>query len=170
MNFEIKHTFDAPKEKIAEALLSNEYLAYVLEHHGVLLEVEVKEKNETDREIRRKVRYRPKPVIKSIGPKNVPPEWFAFVEDSTYSKSSQTFSFRNIPTSAKIEKMLINRGTITLRDLGGNRTERVVSGELKLDLPFLLKPLAVIAERVIHAEAIKLLDGEASVMKKWLTK
>lgn len=170
MNFEIKHTFDAPKAKIEEALLSNDYLQFVLENHGVLLEVEVKERSETDREIRRKVRYRPKPVIKSIGPKNVPPEWFAFIEDSTYSKSGHSFAFRNIPTSGKIERMLINKGTITFRDLGPNRTERVVAGELKLDLPFLLKPLAAIAERVIHSEAVKLLDGEAAVMNKWLAK
>ncbi|MBK8170460.1 MAG: DUF2505 family protein [Sandaracinaceae bacterium] len=170
MNFEIKHTFDAPRAKIEEALLSSDYLQFVLENHGVLLEVEVKERTENEREVRRKVRYRPQPVIKSIGPKNVPPEWFAFVEDSTFSKSTRTFTFKNIPTSGKIDRMLINRGTITLRELGPNRTERVVAGELKLDLPFMLKPLAMIGERVIHGEAVKLLDGEAVVMNKWLAK
>ena len=30
--------------------------------------------------VRRRMRYRPKPVIKSVGPREIPPEWFAFVE------------------------------------------------------------------------------------------
>lgn len=170
MRFEMKHVFDFPRADIETALLDNAYLQFLLEQHGVLLEVEPQERTESATEIRRKVRYRPEPVIKSIGPKTVPPEWFAFIEESTFDKQSHRLSFANVPTAQRIQRMMINKGTITLRELGPNKTERVLEGELKLDLPFLLKPLAPIGERIIHAEAVKLLDAEARVLKDWLSK
>jgi hypothetical protein len=169
MRFEIKHQFDAPLSKIEEAMLSPEYLDYLLQHHDVLLEVQPKTREETDREVKRTVRYLPKPVIEKIGTKRVPPEWFAFIEQSTYDRGRRRMDFENIPTSQQIRRMLVNKGSITLREAGPNRTERVVEGDLKLMLPFLLKPLAAIGERVIHSEAVKLLDGEAKVLKRWLT-
>jgi hypothetical protein len=169
MRFEIRHEFDHPREKVEGAMLHADFPKFLLEKHGVLLEVEPKERTENDREIKRKVRYRPKPVIGSIGPKKVPPEWFAFIEESTYDRAAHRLTFSNVPTTGKIRNMLINRGTITLRELGPGRTERIVEGELKLDLPFLLKPLAMIGERVIHSEAIKLLDAEARVTREWLS-
>lgn len=168
MHFEMRHVFDAPLAKVEEAMFHADYPAFLLEHHGVLLEIEPKERNETDREIKRKVRYRPKAVIESIGPKRVPPEWFAFIEESSYDKASHRLTFRNVPTSSKISSMMINKGTITLRASGESRTERITEGELKLDLPFFIKPLAMIGERVIHSEAVKILDAEARVMTKWL--
>jgi hypothetical protein len=51
----------------------------------------------------------------------------------------------------------------------GGRTERTISGELKIvNLPFLLKPLAVIAEQLIYSEAQKLLNEEAQVFSQFL--
>lgn len=170
MHFEIRHQFDAPKDRIAEALLDPKYLEFVLERHGVLLEVEPKKREENEREVRRTVRYRPKPVIEKVGPKTVPPEWFAFMEESRFDKATKTLQFDNVPTSTSIQKMLINKGTIRLHEIGPGRTERVVEGELKLVLPFLLKPLAMVAERLIHVEAVKLLDREAEVLTEWLSK
>jgi hypothetical protein len=170
MHFEIRHQFDASKEQIAEALLDPKYLEFVLERHGVLLEVEPKKRDENEREVRRTVRYRPKPVIEKVGPKTVPPEWFAFMEESRFDKATKTLQFDNVPTSTSIQKMLVNKGTIRLNEIGPNRTERVVEGELKLVLPFLLKPLAMVAERLIHVEAVKLLDREAEVLTEWLSK
>ena len=168
MRFEIRHEFDHPREKVEAAMFHADFPQFLLDKHGVLLEVEQKERTEDDKSIKRKVRYRPKPVIGSIGPKKVPPEWFAFIEESTFDRATHQLTFANVPTTGKIRNMLINRGTITLRELGPNRTERVVEGELKLALPFLLKPLAAIGERVIHSEAVKLLDAEARVTREWL--
>jgi len=167
MRFETRHTFDVPREKFVAAMFHEDYPKFLLEKHPVLLELEPKEKAETDRDIKRKVRYRPKPVIKSIGPKTVPPEWFAFIEESTYDKAAFRMTFQNVPTTGKISRMLINKGTITLREVGG-RTERTVEGDIKLDLPFLLKPLALIGEKIIQSEGLKILDGEADVMRQFL--
>ena len=169
MRFEIRHVFDAPREKVEQTLFGDaDYMKFLLENHDVLLELETKERVESDSEIRRKVRYRPKPVIKSIGPKTVPPEWFAFTEESVWNKGSHSGTFHNIPTTGKVAKMMLNKGTITIKDMGGGKTERVIAGDLKLDLPFLIKMLAPIGEAIIHSEAVKLLDGEAAVMRRWL--
>lgn len=168
MHFEVRHEFAVSREKFVAAMFHDDYPKFLLAKHPVLLELEPQEKQETDREVRRKVRYRPKPVIKSIGPKTVPPEWFAFIEESTYDKAAFRMTFQNVPTTGKISRMLVNKGTITLRDLGGTRTERVVAGDIQLVLPFLLKPLGLIGEKVIQSEGVKILDGEAAVMREFL--
>ena len=124
MRFEIKHEFDHPRDQVEAAMLHADFPKFLLEKHGVLLEVEPKERTENDREIKRKVRYRPKPVISSIGPKKVPPEWFAFIESSTWDRSSHSGTFTNTPTTAQISSMLLNTGTIRLRDAQKDRDQR----------------------------------------------
>ncbi len=114
------------------------------------------------------MRYRPKPVIEAIGTKKVPPEWFAFVESSTWDKSTHIGRFTNTPTSNKISSMLVNTGTIRLRDAGGGKTDRTMDGEINLKLPFLLKLLAPIGEAVIQREGLKILDNEAPVMNRFI--
>ena len=65
-------------------------------------------------------------------------------------------------------KHLENSGTFSFRDVGG-RTERTISGELKVtNLPFLLKPLGGIAERIIYSNAESLLNEEAKVFGEFL--
>jgi len=169
MHFEIKHVFEAPLDQVEAALLDPEYADYLLQHHKDLLELEAKHRDERGQQVVRSVRYRPKPVIEKIGPKRVPQEWFAFLEESTYDRGTHALTFRNVPTAERIRKMLVNQGTVTLRAISATRTERVTSGELKLALPLLLRPLAAIGERIIHAEAVKLLDEEARVMTEWLS-
>jgi hypothetical protein len=167
VRFEVKHTIEGTVDEVERAMLDPSYGAFLLQHHGVLLEVQGLERREAGDKIHRKVRYRPKPVIEAIGPKKVPPEWFAFVETSTYDKKKRELSFENVPTSSKISNLLTNSGTIRLK-ASGNRTERQTEGEIKLHLPFFMKPLAVIAERVIHAEGLKLLDGEVPVLNRFV--
>lgn len=168
MKFEKVQRINGTLEEVEKALFDDRYLAFLLQHHGVLLEVQLLEKSDDGKVVRRKVRYRPKPVIKSIGPKEVPPEWFAFVETSAYDRARHEMQFSNVPTSAKISSMLVNTGVLRLRDAGGGQTERTMNGEISLKLPFLLKPLAVIGERIIHAEGLKILDGEAPCMNRFL--
>jgi len=118
--------------------------------------------------VRRRVRYRPKPVIESIGPKQVPPEYFAFIETSTYDKRRKELSFTNVPTSNTISKMLVNTGKLSLRDVGGGQTERSLDGEITLKLPFLMKPLAMIGEKIIQSEGLKILDNEVPVLNRFI--
>ena len=168
MKFEARQRISGTVDEVERAMLDERYFEFLLKHHGVLLEVQPIERKEEGTQVRRKVRYRPQPVIKSIGPKEVPPEWFAFVESSTYDKVKKELSFSNVPTSQRISSLLVNTGTLRLRDAGGGQTERTMDGEIKLALPFLLKPLAMIGERIIQAEGLKILDAEVPVMNRFI--
>jgi hypothetical protein len=167
MRFEKRQFLDGTVDEVERAMLDPRYLDYLLHHHGVLLEVQALERKEEGSLVRRRVRYRPRPVIPSVGPKEVPPEWFAFVEQSTYDRNRKEMTFSNVPTSSSISRMLVNTGTLRLRASGG-RTERTLDGEIKLQLPFLLKPLAMIGERLIHSEGLKILDAEAPVLNRFM--
>ncbi|MHB8872147.1 MAG: SRPBCC family protein [Myxococcaceae bacterium] len=168
MRFEQKQRINGTIAEIEAALFDDRYLEFLLKHHGVLLEVQLLEKKDEGDKVRRKVRYRPRPVIKSIGPKTVPPEWFAFIETSTYDKARHELSFSNVPTTGQISKMLVNTGTLRLKDVGGGQTERTMEGEIALKLPFFLKPLGMIGERVIHSEGMKILDAEPPVLNRFI--
>lgn len=167
MRFEKRQFLDGTVDEVERAMLDPRYLDYLLQHHGVLLEVQALERTEEGPLVRRRVRYRPRPVIPSVGPKKVPPEWFAFIEQSTYDRNRKEMTFSNVPTSQAISSLLMNTGTLRLRPSGG-RTERTLDGEIRLKLPFLLKPLAMIGERLIHAEGLKILDAEAPVLNRYL--
>lgn len=166
MKFEVNQRIQGTVEEVEQALLHPDYPAFMLKN-DVVLEAQILEvKDEGDR-VRRRVRYRPKPVIKSIGPRDIPPEWFAFVEESTWDKKRKELTFRNVPTSNAISNMLLNTGTMRLR-ASGAQTERLMSGEITIKVPFLLKPLGLIAEKVIQSEGVKLLDSELPVLQRFV--
>jgi hypothetical protein len=168
MRFQAKHQIQGTPLEVEQCLLDERYLDYLLKHHGILLEVQLIEKKDEGDVLRRKVRYRPKPVIPSVGPKSVPPEWFAFVESSAYDKRKRELVFNNVPTTAKISRLLVNQGVLQIREGPGGQAERWLEGEIRLNLPFLLKPLAIIGERLIHAEGLKILDGEVPVLNRFI--
>lgn len=167
MKFEVKQQIAGTVDEVERAMLDPRYPAFLLEHHGVLREVQPLESKDEGGQVRRRIRYLPKPVIKSVGPKPVPPEYFAFVEESTWDKAGKKLTFRNVPTTGGIAKMMVNSGTIRLRAAGG-ATERTMEGEIKLVLPFLMKPLAPIGERLIHHEGMKILDAEVPVLDRFI--
>lgn len=167
MKFETRQRIDGTVDEVEKALLDDRYPEFLLKHHGVLLEVKPLEKQDDGTKVRRKIRYLPKPVIGSVGPKKVPPEWFAFVESSTYDRARKELTFTNVPTSGTVAKMLLNSGTLRLKESGG-KTERTLDGEIKLLLPFFLKPLAMIGEKVIQSEGLKILDAEVLVLNRFI--
>jgi len=168
MRFESRQRIMGTVDEVERAMLDQRYPDFLLKNHGVLLEVQVLELKDEGDKVKRRVRYRPKPVIEAIGPKKVPPEYFAFIETSTYDKRKKELTFSNVPTSNTISKMLVNTGTLRLRDIGG-ATERTMDGEISLKLPLLMKPLAMIGEKVIQSEGLKILDGEAPVLNRFIT-
>ncbi|MDY7225404.1 hypothetical protein [Hyalangium rubrum] len=167
MRFESRQRILGTVDEVERAILDPRYFDFLLKHHGVLLEVQPLEVKDEGDKVRRRVRYRPKPVIAAIGPKKVPPEYFAFIETSTYDRKKKELTFSNVPTSNAISKMLVNTGTLRLRDIGGS-TERTMDGEISLKLPLLMKPLAMIGEKIIQAEGLKILDGEAPVLNRFI--
>jgi hypothetical protein len=167
MRFESRAFLEGTVDEVEQAMLDSRYLDYLLHHHDVLLEVKLLDRTEEGAVVRRRVRYRPKPVIASVGPKPVPAEWFAFVEESTYDRSRRELRFTNVPTNAKISRLLVNTGTVALR-AAGKRCERTVAGDIKLSLPFFLKPLAMVAERLIEGEGLKILEAEVPVLNGFI--
>jgi hypothetical protein len=70
--------------------------------------------------------------------------------------------------SPTIAKMMVNTGVLRLRDAGNGQTERVMDGEISLKLPFLMKPLAMVGEKIIQGEGLKILDNEVPVMNRFI--
>ncbi len=167
MHFEARHRFNGSVEQVERAMLDDRYLDFLLKHHGVLLEAQAISKSVEGTLVKRKIRYRPKPVIESIGPRKVPPEYFAFIEESTYDSVKKELRFKNTATSQTIANMMINTGVLRLREVGG-QCERTLDGEISLKLPFLLKPIAVIGEAVIQREGLKILDAEQAVLNRFI--
>jgi hypothetical protein len=168
MHFELKHTFDAPVEQVLEAMFDPKLADFLKANMKLIKDIKPIERIEEGNLVRRRVRYVPVPIISSVGPKKIPPEALAWVEESTYDRAARQIRFKNIGEHEKVRKHLENGGTLTFRDVGG-KTERVVAGELKVgSLPFLLRWLAPIAERIIYSNAQDILNEEAKVFASFL--
>ena len=168
MKFETRQRIDGSPDEVEKAMLDERYLDFLLKHHGVLLELALLERRDDGQKVHRKVRYRPRPVIKTVGTKEVPEEWFAFIETSTYDRSRREMTFTNTPTTPKIANLLQNQGTLRIVPKNG-ATERVIEGDIGLKLPFLLKPLALLGEKMIQSEGLKILDADVPILNRFIS-
>jgi hypothetical protein len=164
MKFEYKHTFDVPVETLIESMFHPDLPPVLTEKMTTVVSIEVLERQETDRAIERRVKYTPVPMIKKIGTKTITPESMVWIEQSTFDKQRQELTFANVPDHPKIRAKMTNEGQVTFRDLGGGRSERVMSGTLKIKFPILGR----VAEGVISKNAKKMLDEEAAVLAEWM--
>jgi len=168
MKFELKHTFDASVDAVMDAMTDPAFPDFMKSHMKLMSDIKPVDRKETGGRLSWKLRCVPGPMIKKVGPKEVPPEALAFVQESTIDRAAKRIDFKNIAEHPKVNKHLENSGSFSFRDLGG-RTERTIAGELKVvGLPFLLKPLAPIAERLIYSNAENLLNEEAQVFGEFL--
>lgn len=168
MRFELKHTFDAPVDAVIDAMIDPEFPAFMKANMKMMTDIQPVDRKEDGGRLEWRLRCVPEPIIKSVGPKEVPPEALAFIQESSLDRAAKRLSFRNLAEHPRVKKHLENSGTFTFRDLGG-RTERTISGELKVtNLPFLLKPLAGLAEKLIYSNAEKLLQEESRVFGEFL--
>lgn len=168
MRFELKHTFDASVDQVIAAMTDPAFPEFMKQNMRLMSDIRPVDRKESGNRLEWRLRCVPVPMIKKVGPKEVPPEALAFIQESSLDRAAKRLSFRNVAEHPKVLKHLENSGTFTFRDLGG-RTERVISGELKVtNLPFLLKPLGAIAERLIYSNAEDLLNEEARVFGEFL--
>lgn len=169
MHFELKHHFDLPVDEVLDSMFDPTLADYLKANMKLIKDIKPLERVEEGDRVRRRVHYLPVPIIQSVGPKKISPEMLAWVEESTYDRKARQITFKNVADSARVRKHLENGGTLTFRDLGHDGCERVIAGELKVtNLPFLLRPLGVIAERIIYSNAKDLLDEEARVFNQFL--
>ena len=168
MKFELKHTFDAPVDAVIDAMTDPTFPDFMKSNMKMMTDIKAVDRKEEGGRLAWRLRCVPEPIIKKVGPKEVPPEALAFIQESTLDRAAKRLSFKNVAEHPKVLKHLENSGTFSFRDVGG-RTERTISGELKVvGLPFLLKPLASIAEHLIYSNAEKLLQEEARVFGEFL--
>ena len=168
MKFELKHTFDASVDEVIAGLSDPAFPDFMKANMKSISDMKPVDRKENGDRLEWKLRVVPVPIIKRVGPKEVPPEALAFVQESVLDRTAKRVTFKNVAAHPRVLKHLENGGTITFRDLGG-KTERTISGELKVvGLPFLLKPLSGIAESIIYGEAQKLLNEEALVFAQFL--
>jgi hypothetical protein len=168
MRFELKHTFDAPVDAVIEAMTDPAFPEFMKANMKSMTDIKSLDRKDEAGRLSWRLRCVPVPMIKRVGPKEVPPEALAFIQESSLDRAAKKLSFKNIGEHPKVKKHLENSGSFTFRDLGG-RTERTISGELKVtNLSFLLKPLAMIAEQLIYSNAQSLLNEEARVFSEFL--
>lgn len=168
MRFELKHTFDASIDAVIAGMADPGFPDFMKANMKLISNMTPVDRKESEGRLDWRIRVVPVPLIKKVGPKEVPPEALAFVQEASLDRAAKRLTFKNVADHPRVKKHLENGGTFTFRDVGG-RTERTISGELKVvNLPFLLKFLAGIAEQIIYSEAQKLLNEEAHVFSQFL--
>ena len=168
MNFKLEHTFDAPVDAVMAALADPAFPAFLKGKMKSMQSIEALDRQEKDGALEWRLRCVPTPIIKSVGPKKISPEALAFVQQMRLDSKNKKASFKNIAEHPKVLKHLENGGQIEFREVAG-KTQRTLSGELKIvGLPFLLKPLAGMAEQLIYSNAQKLLEEEAEAFRQFL--
>jgi hypothetical protein len=168
MHFELKHTFEASVDEVIDAMIDPKFPEFMKQHMKLMSDIKPVDRKEEGTKLNWRLRCVPVPMIKRVGPKEVPPEALAFIQESQLDRTSKRLSFKNVAEHPRVLKHLENSGAMTFRDVGG-KTERTTSGELKVtNLPFLLKPLAVIAEKIIYSNAQDLLNEQAAVFSEFL--
>ena len=169
MKFELKHTFDAPVDAVMDAMSDPAFPDFMKSHMKLMSDIKPIDRKEEggrlvvaaalragadDQEGRARRKCRPR-------------RWRSCRSRRSIAPPSASTS-RTWPSIRKVLKHLENSGSFSFRDVGG-RTERTITGELKVtNLPFLLKPLGGIAERIIYSNAEDLLNEEAKVFGEFL--
>ena len=161
MNFEFRHVFPVPVEELERVLFHDDLSPLLQERMSTIIEIEPMRVERNGNRLERKVRYLPVPMIKSVGPKRVEPEWMEWMEESTYDYASHRGQFKNIPARRTIADLLLNHGTLELQPGPGGGCTEILRGELKVKVFMIGK----IAERVIHMNAVKILEEQARVVE-----
>jgi hypothetical protein len=164
MDFEIRHTFDADRDTVEAAMFDADLPGFLIKNMSLVTGIEVVERKDESWGVSRKVRYTPVPMIKKVGTKEVKPEWMAWIEQSRFDRSAHRLEFENLPTIRQIRELMEQRGTIRFESDGVGRTQRTISGVLKIKVFLIGK----IAERIIYSNAEKILDEEARAFNAYL--
>jgi hypothetical protein len=169
MKFELKHTFDAPVDQVIDAMADPAFPEFMKTHMKLMSDIKPLDRKDDGGRLSWRLRCVPVPMIKKVGPKEIPPEALAFVQESTIDRAAKRVDFKNVAEHPKVLRHLESVGSFSFRNLDGGRTERILQGELKVtNLPFLLRPLGAIAERIIYSNAENLLNEQASVFGEFL--
>ena len=160
MKFEFKHDYDVPVEELERILFHDDLFDLLKERMSTIIDVEPLTVSRTGDRMERRVRYLPVPMIKSVGPIKVEPEWMEWYEESNYDFKTHSGQFKNVAARRKIAGILHNVGTLELRPNGRGGSTEYMRGELKVKVFMVGR----IAEKVIHSNAMKILAEQARVV------
>ena len=164
MKFEIVQVINHPLEIVEKVLLSKDYIEYLKKNHSQVEEINIEEYKEEGNIIKRRIYYQPKRIIEKILSYEIPKEAMAWIEVSSYDKSKHEMEFDNLPVKHKVRELMINRGTMRLEPSSGNKTKRIIKGELKIKVFMIGK----VAEKIIYQKAEKILEEEVRCLENYI--
>jgi len=157
MKYRVEHEFPCDEQTLIRTLFDRRIVERLLPRLTLIQEAETLEWSEQNGTIRRRVRYRPVPAIRSVGPKKVEPRWMEWVEESEVDLATGVVRYRNTPTTHGVAQLLKNHGEMRITGRAGGACRREILGELRVEV-FVL---GAIAERLIYSYAKQILDEEA---------
>lgn len=163
MKFKLKDRLDSTLENVEKLMFSEEYYTFLMENHSAVDNIDVIEQIFDEDKVRRVVKYTPKPIIRKVGPKEIPKAALEFTEYSMYDFKRHIMEFENKPGVGFVRKRLINKGIMIFEERG-DATYRTMEGELKVKFPI----LGAIAERIIFSQAKKILEEEIECFRKYI--
>ncbi|MBM4389382.1 MAG: hypothetical protein FJ088_16725 [Deltaproteobacteria bacterium] len=166
MKFRFEQTFETTRDELFDVMFKKGAVEEMKGYMTSIVDAETLEWKNSKGRVSRRVRYQPAPLIREIGPKKVDPKWMEWVEELEFDKKEFIGRFRNVPTNRKVAELLENSGVIEFIPVSNGTTMRAVHGDLRVKV-FLL---GSIAERVIHVNAKKIIEEEASVLKRYFIK
>src|SRR5262249_56970459 len=96
MHFELKHTFDAPIDEVIDAMIDPGFPEFMKQHMKLMSDIKPVDRKEENGKLNWRLRCVPVPLIKKVGPKEVPPEALAFIQESQLDRAQKRLSFKNI--------------------------------------------------------------------------
>jgi hypothetical protein len=170
VHFEIRHEFDIPLDALELAVIAPnlvERLATKLAEEKVGIEsvAQVFRKLEDDI-LERTWHYQANVSIPSFAHGYVTRDMCAWDETSTYELARHAGHWTIVPNvKPEWRKYFGASGTYALTALGGGRSERLVSGNIELDV----RVVRQVGERLIVNLVKKIFDAEASTLREMAT-
>jgi uncharacterized membrane protein len=164
MRFEIEHRFPADPKTVIAKMFDPEIGPVLAAEMKNIQEIENISQTREGTVLTARTRYLPAPLIAKVGPLRVEPRWMEWIAEFQFDEATSTGSFKNIPTTGRVAKLMDNHGTIEFRRAPDGSTIRTLKGELKIKVMILGR----IAEKIIHKNAVAILDEEAEVMRRLL--
>lgn len=164
MKFKYEHDFPCEREKLLTSIFEEGITEVLKPGMKTVTDAETLEWRRDGNRIFRRVRYLLVPIIDEIAGKKVDPKWMEWIEESEVDLSAGRARFKNVPTTKSIADLMDNHGVMEFVDIGGGRSRRIISGELKIKVFLVGK----IAEMIIADKARGLVDEEAEVMRRRL--
>src|SRR6476620_4560330 len=104
MRFELKHTFEVFVDAVIEGMADPGFPDFMKSNMKSISDMRLVDRKDAGGCFEWKIRVVPVPLIKKVGPKEVPPEALAFVQESTLDRAAKRLSFKNVADHPRVKK------------------------------------------------------------------